>query len=91
MADMKEKAATHLILTVDVLEYLGFLINYEKSIVEPTQQIDFIGFLVNYCRHAYLVTDVKCDFLLSGIFLCHLIIMGVIINFREHVQQFSRV
>ena len=44
MADTKEKAATHLILTLDVLEYLGFLINYEKSIVKPTQQIDFLGF-----------------------------------------------
>ena len=47
MADTKEKAAAHLILTLDVLEYLGFLINYDKSIVEPTQLIDFLGFLVN--------------------------------------------
>ena len=44
MADTKEKAAAHLILTLDVLEYLGFLINYDKSIVEPTQLIDFLGF-----------------------------------------------
>ena len=47
MADIKEKAASHLILTLDILEFLGFLINYEKSILEPTQRIEFLGFLVN--------------------------------------------
>lgn len=36
MADAKGKATTHLILTLDILEYLGFLINYEKLIIDPT-------------------------------------------------------
>ena len=40
MADKKEKRATHLVLTLDVLEYLGFLITYEKSWVEPIQLND---------------------------------------------------
>ena len=36
---------SYLILTLDILEYLGFL---QKSIVNPTQLIKFLGFLVNF-------------------------------------------
>lgn len=47
MADAKEKAAFHLTLTLDTLECLGFLVNYDKSILVPTQRIEFLGIVVN--------------------------------------------
>ena len=47
MARSKQMAQDHLCLTLDLLEILGFLVNYPKCILQPTQIIIFLGFLVN--------------------------------------------
>ena len=47
MADSKNKASLHMLLALDVLESLGFVINYGKSVLTPTHEINFLGFLVN--------------------------------------------
>ena len=33
--------------TADLLESLGFLVNYQKSVLDPTQEIMFLGFVLN--------------------------------------------
>ena len=50
MADKKkEKTAFHQTLALDMLECLGFLVDYDKSILVPVQEklIEFLGFLVD--------------------------------------------
>ena len=47
MAQSQALAYQHLLLTLDVLELVGFLVNYTKSITSPTQEIDFLGLVVN--------------------------------------------
>lgn len=47
MAQSRQIAQDHLHLTLDILEILGFLVNYPKCVLKPTQIIDFLGFLVN--------------------------------------------
>ena len=47
MAQSRELAQTHSLVTLDLLEMLGFLINYPKCILYPTQVIEFLGFVVN--------------------------------------------
>ena len=47
MAPSEQLAESHLRLTLDLLEILGFLINYPKCVLHPTQTIDFLGFVVN--------------------------------------------
>ena len=47
MAPSEQLAKDHLLLTLDLLEILGFLINYPKCVLHPTQNIDFLGFVVN--------------------------------------------
>ena len=55
MAQLKQihVAQDHLYLNLDILEILGFLVNYLKSILQPTQIIDFLGVLVN-CKEMNL-------------------------------------
>lgn len=47
MAPSERLATNHLLLTLDLLEILGFLINYPKCVLHPTQNIDFLGLVVN--------------------------------------------
>ena len=44
MARSKQIALDYLYLTLNILEILGFLVNYPKCILRPTQIIDFLGF-----------------------------------------------
>ena len=46
MAGSKQIARDHLYLTLDILEILGFLVNYPKCILRCTQIIDFLVVLV---------------------------------------------
>ena len=47
MAPTKEEARIQIKLMISLLEPLGFVINYQKSVLEPTQRIDFLGFTIN--------------------------------------------
>ena len=40
LADSKEEASKHLEVLVFLLEALGFIINQEKSLLSPVQEID---------------------------------------------------
>ena len=42
-----EAARENVYITVHTLRNLGFIINTEKSILTPTQEIEFLGFIIN--------------------------------------------
>ena len=37
----------HTVLVIELLRNLGFIINYEKSLLTPTPVLEFLGFLIN--------------------------------------------
>ena len=47
MAASLDLAKCHAVTAVNLLEGLGFTINYQKSVLTPTRQIEFLGFLVD--------------------------------------------
>ena len=47
MAESEAMAREHTAASIYLLENLGFVINYPKSQLEPTQEIVFLGFVVN--------------------------------------------
>ena len=47
MASTEETLSYHVTLTVTLLEMLGFVVNYQKSQLNPTQLIEFLGFRIN--------------------------------------------
>ena len=47
LAQTKEDLLKWWSIVLDLLENLGFLINYDKSELEPTQSLVFLGFLIN--------------------------------------------
>ena len=47
LAQTKEELLKWRSIVLDLLENLGFLINYKKSEFEPTQSLIFLGFLIN--------------------------------------------
>ena len=47
MAETKDKARDHTLGLIYLLENLGFIIHPEKSLIDPTQEIDFLGVCVD--------------------------------------------
>ena len=47
LAPSEELAELHAATAIYLLENLGFMINYEKSILIPATEMEFLGFLVN--------------------------------------------
>ena len=47
MADTKEKASDHASGLIYLLQCLGFTINLDKTILQPSQCLEFLGFMVN--------------------------------------------
>ena len=47
MSQTRDLALTHASTALNVLEGLGFVVNYKKSCLEPSQVIEFLGFEIN--------------------------------------------
>ena len=47
MHQNRQELTGHIILALGLLEALGFLINYPKSQLEPSQIIDYLGFVID--------------------------------------------
>ena len=50
VADSFENCASNVTQTMHLLTKLGFLINYEKSVLEPKYEIQYLGFIFNSRR-----------------------------------------
>jgi len=49
MSSCKSTAREHMKMPMDLLSSLGFLINVEKSVISPSQQLEFLGFRLDSC------------------------------------------
>ena len=47
MNEDKELARQMTWAAIDLLESLGFLVNHQKSVLEPTQELTFLGFVLD--------------------------------------------
>ena len=47
LAEMAERARDHMDGLIYLLKNLGFLVHPEKTVREPTQEIEFLGMIVN--------------------------------------------
>ena len=47
MAESAAEVAQHLEVLIHVLQSLGFIINFEKSVMTPKQELEFLGMMVN--------------------------------------------
>ena len=59
IASSVETLNSHKKLAVDLLESLGFLINYKKSSLTPSQQITFLGMLVDSVSMQFILPPMK--------------------------------
>ncbi|XP_056388255.1 uncharacterized protein LOC130283090 [Hyla sarda] len=50
MARSKSQASLHMSWTISLLHTLGFVVNREKSVLVPAQEMEFLGFLVDTNR-----------------------------------------
>ena len=47
LAESKQLANQHAQLVLGTMENLGFVVNYDKSVMIPSPQMEFLGFLVD--------------------------------------------
>ena len=66
-----ERAAESIQLTVKTLEKVGFVLNYEKSVLQPTQRLVFLSFMIDTVKFSVSLIHEKrqnifdlCTFLL---------------------------
>ena len=59
MASSVELVKQHKQITIRLLESLGFLINYDKSMVIPTQKIQFLGLLIDSTQMLFILPETK--------------------------------
>ena len=57
--DSFEKCKDNINVTVQLLEYLGFLINNKKSCLTPSKQCQFLGVIIDTERYAIVLPDEK--------------------------------
>ncbi len=65
---------------VGLLQDLGFIINIEKSILDPTQKIEFLGILINSTRLSFALPPGKTQFIID---LCKKILEQEVSSLRE--------
>ena len=72
-ADCRSKCLDNIQATISLLRSLGFTIHADKSILEPTQQIEFLGFIIDSSQMTIKLSEKKTNVLKNKIksFLAH--------------------
>ncbi|CAG2213825.1 unnamed protein product [Mytilus edulis] len=74
--------------TVKLLDYLGFTIHPDKSVLQPTQIIVFLGFVINSLTMRITLTEEKADNIAK---LCSRLILKKEITIREFAQVIGKL
>jgi hypothetical protein len=61
MSSSKEDAKADVKNAIGLLQHLGFLINVDKSIVEPSQIMEYLGLLINSNNLSFALPDTKAS------------------------------
>ena len=59
MAHTRKQCLEQAQLIVGLLEKLGYLINREKSVLEPTQRLEYLGFLIDTVEMKFFLPEMK--------------------------------
>ena len=51
----------HTLLALDLLEALGFLVNYPKSHLTPSQEVEYLGFLIDSSQRELCLPKTKLN------------------------------
>ena len=80
MGRTMEEIITHRDSVIFLLENLGFVINWEKSILTPVREIDFLGITINSQSMTMTVSQEKVDKLIS---LCQKVLSSKEVSLQD--------
>lgn len=80
MNESREGAIADLEMVMRLLQDLGFVVNMEKSILDPTQRIEFLGILISSTRLSFALPPGKTQFIID---LCKKILEQEVTSLRE--------
>ena len=78
--DSKTECRSNILTTLKLLESLGFLINHEKSVLQPCQKLAFLGFLLDSVNMKVSLTAEKRE---KIILACQQLLKKSVISIRE--------
>ena len=61
----RTKLIEHTATTLSLFEALGFLVNYPKSVLEPTQKLIFLGFIIDSIMKELSLPQEKMDIIIK--------------------------
>lgn len=59
IAASDEECLDNITTTISLLESLAFVINYEKSVLKPSQSLTFLGFIINTVSDNYFYQNLR--------------------------------
>ncbi|XP_071578071.1 uncharacterized protein [Temnothorax nylanderi] len=65
VASSKRACAANIKASIELLENLGFVINYKKSSLDPSQRAEFLGITYDFCKMALELPEHKKQKMLS--------------------------
>ena len=74
--------------TQQLFEELGFVINAQKSVIEPSQEIIFLGFVINSCYMTIRPTPEKCENIVK---LCTMLIQKQSLKIEETASVLGKI
>ena len=84
IADSFEKCLTDTKMTVKLLQELGYVVNFIKSVLTPTQTIEHLGLIINSLDMTAKVTPDKCVHIIN-------ICKSLTSNSKPTIREVSRV
>ena len=83
VGNSSDECATAVRVMIDELQKLGFVINFEKSVMKPVQEIQYLGYVINSVRMSVNLPNDKIEYIQQ---LCRKFLSMEWVSLRELAQ-----
>jgi hypothetical protein len=76
----RERVIADLEVVIELLQRLGFIINWEKSVLEPSQSLDYLGLVIDSNRLSFALPIAKIEAVKA---MCEAALLAKVVSLRE--------
>jgi hypothetical protein len=76
----RERVIADLEVVIELLQRLGFIINWEKSVLEPSQSLDYLGLVIDSNRLSFALPIAKIEAVKA---MCEAALLAKVVSLKE--------
>ena len=76
----RERVLADLEVVIELLQRLGFIINWEKSVLEPSQNLEYLGLVIDSNRLSFALPKAKIEAVKA---MCEAALLAKVVSLRE--------